>query len=328
LLIPLWLGITYCIVTLLLIVILCARYLLVVVTVALQSMSPTLEHGDRVLVLRRWPKKWLRKGQIVLVTPEHLPTTGQHLFNTTSYIKRIIAVGGEIFTYPANDKINSNIFPQTSVGNYSQQIWHVPRGHVFVSGDNHRASIDSFTWGPLPFNHILGVMLLKLPYKGKNALFFSSSKKFNSVPIGLLTGEDAPMFTAQTLSVEVVTRNTFSGYPVVFVFFAPERHSSKALQICTALAPQLKANGFDMVYVSSTARETTAAFVKKLHIHLQILLAPRSCNSFLYDYKIHMTPAYCAIDAHGKVLSTGLLYPSKSIRDKLTNALIPQDMIN
>src|SRR5262245_32728297 len=76
----------------------CIRMFLLVITVQYSSMSPTLEHGDRVIAIRRLPKSWLRKGQIVLIWPlpgVRLPVPAD--YQEPPYIKRIIAVSGETF---------------------------------------------------------------------------------------------------------------------------------------------------------------------------------------------------------------------------------------
>jgi signal peptidase I len=54
---------------LLLLALVLTRTCLLVITVINQSMVPTLEAGDRVLVLRKHLIPRLRKGQIVVVTP-------------------------------------------------------------------------------------------------------------------------------------------------------------------------------------------------------------------------------------------------------------------
>ena len=45
-------------------------------------------------------------------------------------------------------------------GFLSQQV--VPRGHVWLTGDNSSQSTDSREWGPLPIGLILGRAVLKV----------------------------------------------------------------------------------------------------------------------------------------------------------------------
>jgi signal peptidase I len=76
------------------------RSYLCAVTVAGISMHPTLQPGDRVLILRRGFRNRLNKQQIVVITPERTPPTSiaqatNALFSGNAYIKRITALEGE-----------------------------------------------------------------------------------------------------------------------------------------------------------------------------------------------------------------------------------------
>lgn len=88
--------------TLLLLVLLIASLLLLrtgllIITVDGQSMSPTLQPGDRVLVLRHWIAGHPRKGQIVVVTFANQSETrnSSASLRETLYIKRVVASAGE-----------------------------------------------------------------------------------------------------------------------------------------------------------------------------------------------------------------------------------------
>jgi signal peptidase I len=80
------------------------RLLLCIVTVSGPSMAPTLRSRDRVLVLRRWPTKWLQKGQIVigdlgqvLTAFEQMPleARAKPLSTTSNFIKRVVGLPGD-----------------------------------------------------------------------------------------------------------------------------------------------------------------------------------------------------------------------------------------
>lgn len=140
------------------------RSYLVVVTLSGQSMYPTLQHGDRVLAIRRWPVRWVRRGQVVLVWP-WLPsdTRLRSLQEVEIYIKRVVAVAGDSITTSITD-----LYPdmrQEQVVSHDangRREWVIPASHIFVRGDNLLGGYDSLTWGPIPVHTVLAVILMKL----------------------------------------------------------------------------------------------------------------------------------------------------------------------
>lgn len=143
------------------------RTLLGVVTVRSHSMSPTLEHGDRVLTLRHWPSRLLRKGNIVIVQPNvDRPIDPTLRRANTLFIKRIVGMPGDTirasFAFGDDTGFVNDIAdekPQTGL------VWGVPAGHVFVRGDYAYGGFDSRCWGPVPFRSILAIVVIKLPRK-------------------------------------------------------------------------------------------------------------------------------------------------------------------
>lgn len=126
-------------------------------------MSPALQHGDRVVVVCHWPKRWLRHNQIVLVerdadvVAESLPpgVSVEALgLSKELVVKRLIALPYETIVTPASEEEEQ-----------SESItWHIPGDHGFVKGDG-VVSIDSVQWGPIPLASIKGVVVAKLPYR-------------------------------------------------------------------------------------------------------------------------------------------------------------------
>ena len=297
-----------------LVIVVLMRCILLVVTVENRSMAPTLEAGDRVLMIRHWPTRWLRKGQIVLIEPGR-GAGGPTLFAVMPYIKRIAALGGETLTislteiaacnYSFNHKINHE---------QSQQVWHIPAGHLFVQGDSPQ-SVDSRTWGPLPLQSVLGVMLMKLPHK-------AGVHPTQQMPsIGLSVKQAAPPFTAQTLSGETVTLVNFSGRATLFLFLTPRAISTYAAQ-----AAQLTAAGVALVVVSVAAPEVTRAWTGQLPSSIPILVAPRTSNPLLDDYHIFATPAFCLVNEHSKVEAAGLIGPNMEAWKTQIGSLIGQQL--
>jgi signal peptidase I len=151
------------------------------------SMEPTLHVHDRVLV-NRFSERILghdpKVGDIVVFHPPHgadfndqsqcgdpksgqgtdtpcaKPTAAQ---SSQSFIKRVVALGGdtlavkgghvirngkqasEPFTAPCNSDICD--FPKSIV---------IPKGYVFMMGDNRGDSDDSRLWGPVPLDWVVG----------------------------------------------------------------------------------------------------------------------------------------------------------------------------
>ncbi len=285
--------------------ILLIRRCMVVCTVENVSMSPTLEPGDRVLVVRDWPDRWLRRGNIVLVWLSHTPSDRLTLAEIKPHIKRAVGIGGDTFTLPLDEDGEND---QNERGTHqSQKTWHVPHGHIFVCGDNRPASLDSRIWGPLPLHSVLGVVLMKLPRRAYTVPPSQSVLPEEIPACGLSVGDTAPPFVAQTLSKETVTLATYSGQAVVFIFVKPSSLYEATVLRCTAIAPIAAKADVSMVFVGDAEAELMHSFVQKLDIHLPILAAPHKNNPFLHDYNISGTPAYCFINQQGRIRSSGFL---------------------
>ncbi len=133
-------------------------------------MYPSLQDGDRILILRHWPTAWLRKGQIVvgslsqLNKPRKFPGS---LENTEKlFVKRIASLAGEtiishISELPEHLRSDQNLFYDSR----GCRVWLIPPRHIFVLGDNTLYSHDSRLWDPVPVHTLLGIAIMKLPYK-------------------------------------------------------------------------------------------------------------------------------------------------------------------
>ena len=143
------------------------RTTLMVVRVEHDSMSPALQHGDRVVVWRRWPARFLRKDRIVLVHSES-PAIDRSL-----YIKRVVGLPGDTLVASPQggfrvirdiNKLNDGYGLSDSVADdsHTRRVFPIPRGHFFVCGDNQSRSTDSRQWGPLSFQCLRGIVIRKL----------------------------------------------------------------------------------------------------------------------------------------------------------------------
>jgi signal peptidase I len=137
------------------------------------SMEPTLHcarpgldcearWSDRVLANRfiYHFKNPGRKDIVVFHTPE---LAQEQCGAGGTFVKRIVGLPGEVVTVLANGKVeidgktldeSSYIKPDRLGGTTGQ--WEVPRGHVFVMGDNRSQSCDSRVWGSLDEDDLIG----------------------------------------------------------------------------------------------------------------------------------------------------------------------------
>ena len=135
------------------------RYSLIIAVIISDSMSPTLEIGDRVLAFRYWPARWLHKGQIVLFWP--LTNYRFHQigsFGIIPLVKRVVGLPGNII-----ESTQSPSSKNEACSGKQEQI--VPPWHFYVSGDLLINERDSLTWGAIPFDHLLGLVVMKLPLR-------------------------------------------------------------------------------------------------------------------------------------------------------------------
>ncbi len=131
------------------------------------SMVPTFKDGDYILTSKitykiRGPKR----GDVIVLQSPNNPDI--------DYIKRIIGLpGDEIMVQNGNVYLNGELLvePYISVktntwqgeGHYLKEGVPVvvPPGYVFVMGDNRPRSSDSREFGPIPIQHIIGLVFYR-----------------------------------------------------------------------------------------------------------------------------------------------------------------------
>jgi signal peptidase I len=118
------------------------------------SMQPTLEHGDRLLMTKRHPLP--ERGDIVVFRMQERDGS------IGGVIKRVVAVAGDsvesrggLVVVNGVEEDPSAIIRDPRDPAYSGPIV-IPEGTVYVLGDNRRISLDSRHIGPVPVDTLEG----------------------------------------------------------------------------------------------------------------------------------------------------------------------------
>lgn len=126
------------------------------------SMNPTLQDKDRMIVTK-------------IGEPKRFDIVVFHAPDGKDYIKRVIGLPGDRIEYK-NDVlyVNGKAYDEPYLNNYMERISQgtltesftlketpagsetVPKGHLFVLGDNRRHSTDSRHIGAIPLEKVIG----------------------------------------------------------------------------------------------------------------------------------------------------------------------------
>ncbi|WP_093047611.1 signal peptidase I [Salipaludibacillus aurantiacus] len=130
-----------------------------------QSMMPTLEHNDRMIV---------NKIGYNISEPDRFDIIVFHAPQNKDYIKRVIGLPGDQIRYEEDMLyINDEPVEEPYLEDYKQEADQmpftgdftlsevtgydsVPEGHVFVLGDNRQHSKDSRHIGVIPYDEVVG----------------------------------------------------------------------------------------------------------------------------------------------------------------------------
>lgn len=124
------------------------------------SMLPTLEIGDRVVVekisYRFHPPA--TEDIVVFDPPQNLQVLGYA--KDQAFIKRVIGESGQIVTIAHHQVyLNSEPLQEDYIAEPPAYNWgpeRVPENEFFMMGDNRNDSNDSHVWGFLPQKNIIG----------------------------------------------------------------------------------------------------------------------------------------------------------------------------
>ncbi|MGD1951718.1 MAG: signal peptidase I [Leptolyngbyaceae cyanobacterium] len=121
-----------------------------------ESMAPTLQVNDRLLVNKFYSSP--QRGDVVIFYPPETAFPEEE--NTDVFVKRVVGLPGETLEVKDEQVIVNN---QPLTEDYIQEpaiyVWGaeiIPEGQYFVLGDNRNASLDSYTFGFVPADNIVG----------------------------------------------------------------------------------------------------------------------------------------------------------------------------
>jgi hypothetical protein len=115
-----------------------------------------------------WP--WL--------TPSATTSASLNKHAVIPFIKRIVGLPGDTLVTSLREL--DDIHRARALGAHDpsgNRTWHIPQGYLFVRGDQPVGGWDSLSWGPIPFRSVLGIVIMKLPYRAEDLLSSTAMDK-------------------------------------------------------------------------------------------------------------------------------------------------------
>lgn len=157
-------DITLNLVMIIMVVAVLLRSLFYIAIIEGNSMLPNFVEGQRVLIIRWWPYKYLRKGSVIATCIGNTSWLAENKIKydvNGVYIKRVIGLSG--------DEITTNLFDVPEIyrskliqffNKDNVRVWKVPPNHYFIKSDY--VGLDSTLTGPVSSKEFRGLVLGKL----------------------------------------------------------------------------------------------------------------------------------------------------------------------
>ena len=135
-----------------------------------ESMLPTLEEGDRLVVEKvSYYFHPPQRGDVIVFEPP-IQLRLQGYKKEQAFIKRVVGVGGEtVAVVDGKVYINNQLLPEEYIlesPHYNLKPITIPDSQLFVMGDNRNNSNDSHIWGVLPRENVIGHAVFRFfPFK-------------------------------------------------------------------------------------------------------------------------------------------------------------------
>ncbi|YAI81678.1 MAG: signal peptidase I [cyanobacterium endosymbiont of Rhopalodia sterrenbergii] len=125
-----------------------------------ESMLPTLEEGDRLVVEKvSYYFHPPQRGDVVVFEPP-VQLRLQGYKKEQAFIKRVVGIGGEtVAVVDGKVYINNQLISEDYIlesPSYNLKPITIPDSKLFVMGDNRNNSNDSHIWGFLPQENVIG----------------------------------------------------------------------------------------------------------------------------------------------------------------------------